>query len=135
MTNINAAIETPTSINEETPMTTYTPFSATRKAMIAHLKSRLTDRENIKLERNEYGNRIRKLFFQDYVIYAALRGADVRKTSHMPDGDNAIEELKRWTSISKPSKWMIDRYLVTEENVQEFNEIMNEALKACTSEQ
>lgn len=28
-----------------------------------------------------------------YVLYAALRGQDVRKTSHQPLGDNALETL------------------------------------------
>lgn len=29
-----------------------------------------------------------------FVLYAALRGKDIRKTSHQPDGDNAFECLE-----------------------------------------
>lgn len=33
--------------------------------------------------------------FEGYVLYALLRGADIRKTSHMPSGDNALDALRR----------------------------------------
>lgn len=31
--------------------------------------------------------------YRHYVLYAALRGQDIRKTSHLPDGANAIAAL------------------------------------------
>lgn len=75
-------------------METYVPFTATRKAMIATTKGLLTNPDNLKLTRNSYGNRIKHLFFEDYLVYAVLRGTDFRKASH-PDGyDKAVIELK-----------------------------------------
>lgn len=73
---------------------TFVEFSAARKSLIAHGKARLTNLENLRREANEYGNRPKKLTLQDYAVYASVRGADYRKTSHMEDGLNAKGELK-----------------------------------------
>lgn len=73
---------------------TFVEFSAARKSLIAHGKERLTNRENLRREANEYGNRAKKLFLRDYAAYASVRGADYRKASHMEDGANAKAELK-----------------------------------------
>lgn len=75
-------------------METFVPFTATRKAMIAATKALLTDPDNLKLTRNSYGNRIKHLFFEDYLTYAVLRGTDFRKASHPEGYDKAIGELK-----------------------------------------
>lgn len=75
-------------------MTTFAPFTQTRKALIADLKAMLTDPENLRIPRNEYGNKLPRLFFKDYVVYAVLRGADWKKTSHLEDGANALEILQ-----------------------------------------
>ncbi len=81
--------------NKETcDMNNFIYFTDARKSMIARSKSLLTDPDNLKLERNQDGHRLRKLFFRDYVVYAILRGADFKKTSHMEDGLNAREELE-----------------------------------------
>lgn len=75
-------------------MENFVPFTATRKGMIATTKALLTNPDNLKLDRNFYGNRIKHLFFDDYLTYAVMRGTDFRKASH-PDGlGRAISELK-----------------------------------------
>ena len=33
--------------------------------------------------------------FEGYVLYAMLRGADIRKTSHMENGGNALDALRK----------------------------------------
>ena len=73
---------------------TFVEFSAARKSLIAHGKERLTNRDNLRREANEYGNRAKKLFLRDYAVYASVRGADYRKASHMEDGANAKVELQ-----------------------------------------
>jgi len=75
-------------------METFVPFTATRKAMIVTTKGLLTNPDNLKLTRNSYGNRIKHLFFEDYLTYAVLRGTDFRKASHPEGYDKAISELK-----------------------------------------
>lgn len=39
--------------------------------------------------------RQQRMMFESYVLYALLRGADIRKTSHLPDGENALSALRR----------------------------------------
>lgn len=39
-------------------------------------------------------SRVEGMTFDGYVLYALLRGADIRKTSHMEDGDNALDALR-----------------------------------------
>lgn len=73
---------------------TFVEFSAARKSLIIHSKERLTNRDNLRREANEHGNRVKKLILQDYAVYASVRGADYRKASHMKDGANAKVELK-----------------------------------------
>lgn len=77
-------------------MTTYVEFSSTRKNLIASIKAIITDSENMRPPRDEYGYRAPKIFFRDYVLYAAVRGADWKKTSHLylEGAPNAREELE-----------------------------------------
>jgi hypothetical protein len=79
---------------EETPMNTFVPFTAARKNMIITTKAMLTDPKNLKIDRNHYGNRIPHLFFQDYLVYAVMRGADFKKASHEDSLDMAKQHLK-----------------------------------------
>lgn len=74
-------------------MNTYTPFTITRKALVASLKSLLTDPAMRPFKDPKYGTKYPRLFLQDYAVYAVLRGADYRKTSHLEDGANAKEAL------------------------------------------
>ena len=55
-------------------------FSQTRKTAIAKMKAFIKE--------NRYA-----LNHHHFVLYSALRGQDVRKTSHMDDGMNAIDAL------------------------------------------
>ncbi|MDU8350331.1 hypothetical protein RYA05_00295 [Pseudomonas syringae pv. actinidiae] len=70
-------------------MNAFVPFTATRKATIQHVKARLVDPKNRPTKDPKYGTKYPALFLKDYAVYAALRGADFRKTSHMEDGANA----------------------------------------------
>ncbi|MFK4132417.1 hypothetical protein ACI2KR_09065 [Pseudomonas luteola] len=69
------------------------PFSDIRKMLIQHLKSFLMDPEN-RPYRDEEGIKHQALYIQDYAVYAALRGADYKKVSHMANGENARIALK-----------------------------------------
>lgn len=75
-------------------MNAFIPFTAARKAMIISTKAMITDPKNLKLDRNFYGNRIPHLFFQDYLVYAVMRGADFKKASHEDSLDRAKDLLK-----------------------------------------
>lgn len=107
-------------------METFVPFTATRKAMIAATKALLTNPDNLKLDRNHYGNRIKHLFFEDYLTYAVMRGTDYRKASH-PDGyGKAVSELKgvvgRLESYIKDEKSYFGKFVaryLPEENAKE----------------
>jgi hypothetical protein len=84
-TNTNAAIAITTE--------TFAPFSEKRKAMIKHLKAFLKSPEN-RPYKNTYGTKFQVLFLEDYAVYAALRGADFKKVSHMEEGENAREAIE-----------------------------------------
>lgn len=107
-------------------MENFVPFTATRKAMIAATKALLTNPDNLKLDRNCYGNRIKHLFFEDYLTYAVMRGTDYRKASH-PDGyGKAASELKgiagRLESYIKDEKSYFGKFVaryLPEENAKE----------------
>lgn len=75
-------------------MTTIVEFSAARKAMIRATKALLTNPENQKIERNRYGNKFPKLCFQDYLVYAVLRGANYEKAAHEQSLGWAKSELR-----------------------------------------
>lgn len=64
-------------------MTTFTRFSEQRRELIAKMK------KTIKAKSHKGGG----LTHYHFILYAALRGQDIRKTSHQPDGDNARERL------------------------------------------
>jgi hypothetical protein len=85
-------------------MNTFTPFTDNRKAMIKHVKAFLTNKDNLKRTLNLYGKRVHHLCFRDYVVYAVLRGADYKKTSHMQDGQNAREELLAMLKVIKDGR-------------------------------
>lgn len=75
-------------------MNTFVPFTATRKTMITTTKALLTSPDNQKPGRNHYGNKLPKLFFRDYLLYAVLRGVDYRKACHEESLGWAESELK-----------------------------------------
>lgn len=60
-----------------------TVFSNARRELIANMKAAT------KAKSHKGGG----LTHSHFVLYAALRGQDIRKTSHQPDGDNARELL------------------------------------------
>lgn len=123
----------------------FTPFSAKRKAMISHLKSFLKDPEN-RPYKNVYGTKFQVLYLQDYAVYAALRGADYKKVSHMDDGSNARGAIETVISIigaiseksapriearDFPKSSVVIRYLPvgsTFEDLAELKQILTEAL-------
>lgn len=60
-------------------MTTFTTFTTAHKQQIAYARARInTERPTM----NEYGTVQHALGLRDFVIYAALRGADYRKGDH-----------------------------------------------------
>ena len=79
---------------EEIPKETFVPFTAARKAMIAATKVLITDPKHREIVRNCYGNRIRSIFFKDYLAYAVMRGKDFRSASHEAGYDRAVTELR-----------------------------------------
>lgn len=117
-------------------MNIFTPFTQTRKALIADVKALLTDPENLRIPRNEYGNKLPRLFFKDYVVYAVLRGADWKKTSHMEDGANAREVLQglqpslkaalKQAEVKVPHAWA--RYVKDAGVLAEIDELLTAAL-------
>lgn len=117
-------------------MTTFTPFTQARKTLIADVKALLTDPENLCIPRNQYGNKLPRLFFKDYVVYAVLRGADWKKTSHMEDGGNAREVLEslqpslkaalKHAEVKVPYAWA--RYLKDASVLAEIDELLTTAL-------
>jgi hypothetical protein len=66
--------------------------------MIKHVKAFLTSVDN-RPHKNKHGTKFQALFLEDYAVYAALRGADFKKVSHMEDGANAREAIE--SAISK----------------------------------
>lgn len=78
-------------------MTTFITFTETRKKMIDHMRERvMTERpvRNVGVFRGtEYVTVTRPLALLDYVVYAALRGADYRKGDHT-GGEIATPALK-----------------------------------------
>jgi hypothetical protein len=61
-----------------------TYFTAERRELIANMKTA------IKARSVKDGG----LHHEHFVLYAALRGQDIRKTSHQPEGENAREVLE-----------------------------------------
>ena len=75
-------------------MTTFITFTETRKQQIDHLRNRLMTERPVTLK--YYGDSVRRvhpLGLIDYVVYAALRGADYRKGDHT-GGANATKALQ-----------------------------------------
>lgn len=72
--------------------------------------STMNDEQRFKLIRHyralAMNARKEPMTFKAYVLYALLRGADIRKTSHMKDGENAIETL---TFVRNEIKWHLER--------------------------
>lgn len=124
---------------------TFKPFTTTRKAMIQHVKARLVDPKNRPTKHPVYGTKFPALFLEDYAVYAALRGADYRKTSHMEDGGNAKEAIefviRKLSNIKEPQNdlvsegkhYGINKYLPegsTYGQAAELKEILEQALRA-----
>ncbi|MHD0644729.1 hypothetical protein ACYPKM_03785 [Pseudomonas aeruginosa] len=75
-------------------MTNYVPFNAARKNLVKGYKAFLTNPENLKRPMNSYGNRRKMLQLSDYAVYAAIRGADYRKTNWNVGGKVAFAHLE-----------------------------------------
>lgn len=85
-------------------MTNFIEFTKTRKEQINHLRTRLMTE---KPDTDVYGTKHKALGLTDYVVYAALRGADYRKGDHT-GGKKANEAITRvinnigcWESLRK----------------------------------
>lgn len=132
-------------MNTITKIEAFTPFTATRKAMIRHIKGRLVNPENRPTRHPVYGNKYQALFLEDYAVYAALRGADFKKTSHMADGQNAKEAIeyviKRLASIpeskaeqiAEGKNSLVNKFIpigASYADVQELKSILEQALSA-----
>lgn len=75
-------------------MTTFITFTETRKQQIDHLRNRLiTERPYTHVYYGNSSTRVHPLGLSEYVVYAALRGADYRKGDHT-GGKQATEALK-----------------------------------------
>lgn len=121
-------------------MNAFVEFSTTRKALIAHIKALITNPENMRPPRNEYGYRPRKIVFADYVLYAVVRGADWKKTSHLvlegaPNAREKLVELhdalnnhllKNKGADTVPHRW--GRYIDTNADMQELLLLLKDAL-------
>lgn len=122
-------------------MDTFVPFTPARKAMIATTKALITDPEHRKIVRNFYGNRIRSIFFKDYLAYAVMRGKDFRTASHEQGYDNAKSELRGVLSnlesyLKDPDSYggkAAKRYLPADQGVEaatELHDLIRSALAA-----
>lgn len=100
-------------------MNAFVPFTAQRKAAIQHVKARLVDPKNRPTKDPQYGTKYSHLFLEDYAVYAALRGADFRKTSHMEDGANAKEAIQ--SAINQISAIPESRSAIIEEDRSKNN--------------
>jgi hypothetical protein len=128
-----------TKTQEEIPMNVTVPYTPSRRAMIATTKTLLTNPENKKPGRNSYGNKLPRLFFRDYLIYAVLRGRDYRKACHESSLEWAVSELKYLlnavTSVAADSgsyyAKQVARYIPQEgADLDELKGLLEEALKS-----
>jgi len=69
-------------------------FSTERRELIANMKAA------IKAKSFNGGG----LTHHHFVLYAALRGQDIRKTSHQPEGENAREALDDMDSVIRKDR-------------------------------
>lgn len=111
-------------------MTTFILFTETRKNQIDHLRLRLiTERPHI-TGSGIYISKVRPLGLTDYVVYAALRGADYRKGDHT-GGKEATEALrhviKTWNSWGHIKNGLLPEGTTVEET-NEFVKILGEEL-------
>lgn len=105
-------------------------FSQERKAAITAMKA------FIKGHRHSVSH-------HHFVLYSALRGQDIRKTSHLPDGVNALDRLSnlkfRLKHHDKNTNFFF-RHIVNENNelifksedTQWLSEVLEEALTITT---
>lgn len=117
-------------------MTDFVQFTPARKAQIKYLRTRLM---TVKPERDlKYGTKYKRLFLTDFVVYAALRGADFRKGDHT-GGHEAIAAMQQvirhivyWgTSTSSFGVQFRDRFLPagqTIDDLMDLKTILEESL-------
>lgn len=117
-------------------MTDFVQFTPARKAQIKYLRTRLM---TVKPERDlKYGTKYKRLFLTDFVVYAALRGADFRKGDHT-GGREAITAMQQvirhivyWgTSTSSFGVQFRDRFLPagqTIDDLMDLKTILEESL-------
>lgn len=123
--------------NKELSMNAAPKFTESRIAMLNMLKDRIKDPAAKNPPKDEYGNKLRLLNFDDYVIYAVIRNKDYRKTSHMEDGANAKAILVRVSKLLKThgesstwsAKCVIKRFTDgTAEQALELAELIDSAI-------
>lgn len=88
---------------------TFVPFSTTRKQQIAYLRERLITLKP--LVDIEYGSKTKQLSLSDFVVYAALRGADFRKSG--ADAVNCLRGVIRTITYYGTSAGWTGQYLRT----------------------
>lgn len=107
---------------------TFILFTAARKQQIDHLRNRLmTERPYTHVHWGNSVSRIHPLGLTDYVVYAALRGADYRKGDHT-GGKKATEALEGviraiayWgSSKAKTGSALHDKYLPEGQTDEDF---------------
>lgn len=118
-------------------MTDFVQFTPARKAQIKYLRTRLM---TVKPERDvKYGTKYKRLFLTDFVVYAALRGADFRKGDHDAGGRGAIaamqqviRHIEHWgTSTNSFGVQFRDRFLPagqTIDDLMDLKTILEESL-------
>jgi hypothetical protein len=90
-------------------MTTFITFTETRKQQIDHLRARLmTERPYTHVYWGDSVRRMHPLGLAEYVVYAALRGADYRKGDHT-GGSEATIALK--SVIHQLNGWLGDKHV------------------------
>ena len=108
-------------------MTNFIEFTKTRKEQIDHLRNRLMTE---KPDTDVYGTKHKALGLADYVVYAALRGADYRKGDHT-GGKRAHEAITRvidnivyWgTSTSKFGQALRKKYVPEGQTTDQLMEL------------
>lgn len=90
-------------------MTTFIAFTETRKQQIDHLRNRLmTERPYTHVYYGTSSTRVHPLGLTEYVVYAALRGADYRKGDHT-GGEQATNALK--SVLRTLNGWLSDNHV------------------------
>jgi hypothetical protein len=111
-------------------MTTFIPFTETRKKQIDHLRLRLINERPYIAGSGIYISKVRPLGLTEYTVYAALRGADYRKGDHT-GGKEATQALlqviKSWNGWAHIKKGLLPEGSTVEE-INDFVKVLGEEL-------